>query len=233
MRNRILLLACLLAFSAVAAPALSWEVGAIGAGGLSFAYGPYIEAWAATVAELGASTLDTAGASTSQLFPEWSAGAYGELDFTEWIGVRLEPRWALLGLARRATTDAGVVFEQYGLRFSSVLIPVLARGYLAAGPGSVTATLGPFMGIVAGPIDVIERYSASTTTAALTTGGLFFGLSGGLGYIMGIGPGIASAELRADWAFSPIAAGTIGGDLYAVGVMLAVSYGVPITGESR
>jgi hypothetical protein len=233
MRNRILLLAGLLAFSTAMASALSWEVGAIGAGGLSFAYGPYVDAWALTVSELGSSSLDAAGTSTSQLFPEWSAGVYGEIDFTDWIGVRLEPRWTYLGFSRLAATDAGVVFEQYGLRFSSILIPVLARGYLAFGPGSFTAALGPFMGIVVGPIDVVERYSDSTTTTALTTGGVCFGLCGGLGYAVDIGPGRAAAELRADWAVSPIAATPLGGDLYAVGATLAVSYGIPIGGESK
>ncbi|MGA2977571.1 MAG: hypothetical protein ABSF77_19885 [Spirochaetia bacterium] len=232
--------ALLLIFFAAAVPlasGLTCEVGVIDSGGLAFAYGPYLDAKAGSLAEWGASSFSTPGTSQDALFPEWSlGGAYAEIDFLEWIGVRLEPRIAFLGAARQALTDAGVVFDQYGICFTSVLIPVLARGRLPLGPGFVTATAGPFLGIIAGAVYVVDRYAASSTTAALasvSSDSTFFGLSGGMGYALPLGPGVAGLELRADWVFTPIAAARLGNEMRALGTGLAVSYGVRLGGKPK
>ena len=222
--------------AATLASGFSFEVGAIGAGGLSFAKGSYLDEKAAVLAEWGLSSIGLAGSSRDAIFPGWSFGAYAEIDFLEWIGVRLEPRIVLFGAAREALTDAGIVFDQYGVYFSSMLIPVLARGRLPVGPGFFTATAGPFLGMVAGPVFVVDRYASSTTTAALTlasSDSTFFGLSGGLGYALPLGPGVASIELRAEGVFTPIATTQMGNGITALGTTLAASYGIRLAGGAR
>jgi hypothetical protein len=228
----------LILFAAAAAPAtgLGFEVGAIGAVGPAFAGGSYLDQKALLLSEWGATSFSSPGSTQVDLFPELSGGLYAEVDLLDWIGVRIEPRYAFFGASRRALTDAGVEFDHYGLYFSSVLVPILARGRLAIGPGHLMASAGPFLGLVVGPVSVADNYGTSSTMAAITVAfsdSAFWGISGGLGYSLPLGPGVSSVELRADWALSPIARAALGNEVTMVGITLAVSYGMRLGGVTQ
>jgi hypothetical protein len=234
MSRHLALLVILLAGAASIASGLTFEVGAMGSGGLTFSSGSWFDAKAAALAELGGSSLTTDGSSTVKLFPEYSGGAFAEVEFIPWLAARVEARYAFLGAARVALTEAGAAFDTYGLYFSSLLVPVTARGKLPVGPGKLTATAGPFIGIVLGDIVVVDTYADSSTSAGFpaASGDAFFaGLTGGIGYEMPLGPGIASIELRADWAFTSIGADRLAADVTAVGATLMAGYGIRIGGK--
>jgi hypothetical protein len=226
----MLLLAAAFALTASAASALSLEAGGIGGGGLSFASGTFPSNWTAAVVELGASAVTSAGTVSEELFPGFTAGLYAELLVTDWLGVRIEPRWASMGFSRLASTDAGIAYERFGASVSAVLIPALARGYIEAGPGRATATLGPFLGFVAGPVGIVERYTDASTNLSLSAGAAFFGVSGGGGYELALGPGTLSLEARADWAITTMATDALGGTLSALNVAIMAGYGITIGG---
>gem|GEM_PF-4705928 len=231
MPRRIVLFMTLFTAATSLASGLTYEVGVIGSAGLSFAYGSYLDDKAASLAEWGASSLGSRGSSQAELFPGWSLGVYAQIDLLDWLGVRLEPRLAFLGAAREALTDRGAVFDQYGIDFYSVLIPVLACGRFPFGPGFLTATVGPFLGIVTGNVTIMDRYASSTTRATLSpdlTDSLYLGLSGGAGYALPLGPGVAAVEIRADWALTSIAKTKLGSEMTALGTTLAVSYGIQL-----
>jgi len=233
MYKRILIPVVLMTMAAAMVPALELEVGVIGGGGMSLAYGDFITTWADTVAGYELTDSTATGSSTTQVFPEWSAGIYGQMDFFDWLGGRLEPRWAYLGFARLAQNDAGTAFEQYGAGLSCLLIPILARGSLSVGPGAFSASLGPFLGFTLGGVSVVERYSDGASTATTLPGQAFFGISGGVGYALPIGPGFLSLEARADWAFTSILDPDTYGSLDAVGVTLMAGYGITLEGLSE
>jgi len=231
-------MAVLLAAVSVSAPCIGFEVGVIGGGGLSFVFGSYLESKAAMLAETGSTTPGSLGRSLTTLYPGGSAGIYGEADFTSWLGLRLEPRFSFMGASRLALTDAGNAFCRYGVSFSSLIVPLLIRGKLRLGPGSITATAGPFYGVIVGNITVVDRYVSTTTTATLVPGIAqvqFLGVSAGAGYSLPVGPGVAALELRADCAITPATGqdGDVGAEMFPLGVGLAASYGIRLGGGAK
>ena len=202
------------------------ETGVTGGGGLALAYGSFFDNKAAALTELGAASSTTLGSSQAQLFPGWTAGLYAQTDLLSWLALRLEIAFESTGASRTALTSGGSPFDQYGLSFASVNIPVLAVARFGLGPGHLFAALGPFFGIVAGPVTVVDRYASATTTAVVTPAFAhiwLLGLSGGIGYSFGLGPGIAGIELRSDWSILPVTAA--GDGVNPIGIHLVVSYG--------
>jgi hypothetical protein len=228
----------LLAFIALPIHGVTVELGITGGGGLSFSYGSSLDSKAAALAELGAATLSVVGSSQNQLFPGWAAGAFAQMDLLSWFSLSLEVLIESAGVERIAVTSGGVPFDQYGLYFASVDIPLRARARTTLGPGQLFAAIGPFLGFVAGSITIVDRYASSTTVAVITpdiSHVFFFGLSGGIGYSLRLGPGIAGIELRSDWAIVPVtaASGQAGGDINPIGVDLVVSYGILLGTPAR
>jgi hypothetical protein len=230
MRKRFLIPIVMMTMTTTMVSALEIEVGAIGGGGLSFGYGDFITTWGDAVAGYNLTDSTATGSSTVQLFPEWSAGVYGQVGILQGFSVRLEPRWAYLGFARLARNDAGTTFEQYGAELSCLLIPILARGSLPVGPGDITASVGPFVGFALGGVNAVEMYSNGASTTGTLGGQAFLGISGGAGYTLPLGPGFLSLEARADWAFTSILDPDTCGNLDAAGVTLMVGYGIKLEG---
>jgi hypothetical protein len=217
---------------------LTVEVGAIAGGGLALMYGSFLDSRAADLAQMGAASPGTLGSSQTTLFPGWTLGAYAQTDVLAWLSLRLEAYFESAGAERIALTSGGAPFDQYGVSFASVNIPFRAIAHTALGPGQLFGGIGPFLGILAGSISIVDRYLSSTTTAAISpdiSHVFFFGVSGGIGYSMLLGPGRAGLELRTDWSILPVTAGAAlpGGNLNPIGVQLVASYGMQIGDHGR
>jgi hypothetical protein len=232
LRHAATFFGCCLFFVCIVLPihGVTVELGLTGGGGLAFAYGSFLDSKTSALAELGAASFTTVGSSQAHLFPGWTAGVYGQIDLLSWLALRLEVVFESAGAERLALTSGGAPFDHYGLSFASVHIPVHALARTAIGPGQLYALLGPFLGIVAGSITVVDRYATATTTAVITpdiSQVFFFGLSGGIGYAIGLGPGRAGIELRSDWSILPVSAGSgqSGGNLNPISLNIVVSYG--------
>jgi hypothetical protein len=228
----------LLLCAAVPIHGLTVELGVTGGGGLALMYGSYLDSRAADLAEIGAASPGSPGSSQARLFPGWTLGVYAQTDVLSWLSLRLETYFESAGAERIAVTSGGAPFDQYGVSFASVNIPFRALAHTPLGPGQLFGGLGPFLGIVAGSITVVDRYSTSTTTAVISpdiSHVFFFGLSGGIGYSMLLGPGRAGIELRSDWSILPVTAGSgsPGGNLNPVGLQLVASYGIQIGDSGR
>lgn len=232
------LMAVLLTAAAVSGPCIGFEVGVIGGGDYSFVFGSSLATKAATLAETGSTTPGSLGRSLTMLFPGGSLGIYGEAGFTSWLSLRLEPRFSFMGASRLALTDAGAPFCRYGVSFTGLIVPLLVRGKLRLGPGSLSATAGPFYGVIVGDITVVDTYASATTTATLVPDIAqvqFLGVSAGAGYSLPVGPGVAALELRADCAITPAAGqdGDMGAEMFPLGVGLAASFGIRLGGGAK
>jgi hypothetical protein len=232
--------AALLALLCAAAPsqAVSLELGITGGGGLALAYGSYLDSKAEAVAELGASQLTALGSSETRPFPGWTLGLYAQVDLLSWLALQMEVSYESAGALRVAMTRGGSPFDQYGISFASVTIPVRARAALPLGPGLITGALGPFVGIVAGDVSIVDRYSSATTTATITpdlSGRFFLGVQGGIGYSLPLGPGVAGIEIRSAVSFLPMSINgrSSDGDFNPVGLRLLVSYGIRLKEGAR
>jgi hypothetical protein len=228
-----LIIAGFLFLAAATMFAMDLEVGAIGGGGLVFASGSLMDSKASQLAELGAASLSTAGSSTAALFPGWSAGGYAEMGFSQWFAVRVEAHLSFQGASRLALTDTGLPLDRYGIYFFSAVLPVLARGQLPLWGGDATLSAGPFLGVVTGPVSLVDRYAGSTLTASVSQSffkGIYMGLAGGLGYSHAVGPGNLSVEARAEWCLTSATAqdGELGGTAYPLSVSMVVGYGFHI-----
>ncbi len=229
----LLLLLC----GAFPAGALKVEIGVTGGGGLALMYGSFLDAKADTVAQLGSASPGVMGSSQFQLFPGWVGGLYAEIDVLRWLALRLDIWYESAGAARVGLTSGGAPFDEYGVYFPSVDIPLRARARLGLGPGTLSGSLGPYLGILAGPLTIVDRYSSATTTVVVNPDiphAFFFGLVGGVGYSLRLGPGTVMIELRADWAILPVTAtGQAGGNLNPIGLDLVAGYGIQIGEASR
>ena len=239
MRKAAVLTALALALVAVApASAAGWLLGAIGGGGLDTALGTYFDSKASQLAALGSSSLTSPGSIRALAFGGWTAGLFAETDLLSWLSLRVEPRVAALGAARLALTSSGASLDRYGASLAAVLVPVMLRGRLSAGPGSIVASLGPLAGIVLGWITLSDQYATMATTTTITPGILdrfFAGGSAGLGYSLPLGPGVGFLEARADMAFTSAArnAGSAGAQILPVAFTVVASYGLRLGGGGK
>jgi hypothetical protein len=228
-KSALAVLFLVFSLSAVPVSALQLEVGAIAGGGLCFTFGSYLDAKAAYLAEQGASG-PTPGTIRYNLFPGLSAGAYGEMALLRWLDLRLELRASYLGASRLALTAGGLPLDAYGAGLYALMLPVLVRASFPLGPGSITADLGPFYGLVVGDVHVQDVYATTSTSAVIPLSfaqSSMFGVSGGVGYKLGLGPGTASVELRADWTIFPVKldGGLGSGDLSPLNALIVFGYG--------
>ncbi len=237
MAKKIALSVMVLLFAAAYSFALEWEFGGILGGGFDAGspLGTYFDAKSAQLAELGSTTPGSLGTSRAAFFPSFTVGGYAELGLFDWLGLRFEPRVSILGSSFIALTDAGAAFDRYSAYFFGLLLPVYARGSLKLGPGSATVSAGGFYGIALGSVALSDKYVSSMTTAWIPLEAReieFIGMSGGVGYSLPLGPGIATAEARIDWALTPVpfTTGSQDGELHPLGVTLAVGYGFRIGG---
>jgi hypothetical protein len=212
---------------------LAWELGVIGGGGPCFSYGSYLDSRQAMLAEVGSSTPGKLGSSTKLLFPGWTLGGYAEADLFDWLAIRTEPRISFMGKSSAALTDTGDNFDNYGFYFYGISLPLLTRFKIPLGPGRVCLTAGPFMAVTASGLILVDRYASSTTTVSISSA-FFFGLTGGAGYALAIGPGVCALEARVDWALTSAADSvSLGGDVFPLGVYMMLSYGFPIGGRGK
>jgi hypothetical protein len=230
------LAALVLAGAAFPVHGTSIELGVSGGGGLALMYGSFLDSRTESLAEIGAASPSAPGSSQAGLFPGWTAGVYGQVDVLKWLAIRFEALYESAGAERVAMTSAGAPFDQWGVYFASVSIPVRGVAHFALGPGEFQGTLGPFLGIVAGPITVVDRYTSAETAAVITPDfahAFFFGLVGGIGYSMRLGPGRAGLEIRSDWSILPVTVGGAQGIVNPIGLELVGSYGIQIGGSAR
>jgi len=230
------ILLIVLACSALPAASLSVELGVTGGGGMALMYGSLMDSKAQSISLLGSTGPGALGYSQFLFFPGWTAGAYAVTGILPWLALRLDAWYESEGAARTGFTNGGSPFDIYGVYFASVEIPLRAIAHFPLGPGAIWGSLGPYLGILASNVTLVDRYSSTTTTVVVTPDlahVLFFGLAGGAAYSMRIGPGVATLEIRADWAILPVtAAGQAGGNLNPIGLVLVAGYGFQL-GASR
>jgi hypothetical protein len=239
-------LLCTLLAAGSQAFGIGFTLGATTSLGQGFAYGSFLDGKTASVAEYGATTLGTPGTVRPDFFAAWSLGAFAEIELLDWLGLRVEPRFAFLGASyvastaapAAATPAAGVPFDLYGTYFGSILLPVLAHVRFSLGPGRITATAGPILGFTVGGISMVDRYAASTTTATFPYAAMQpvqFSICAGAGYEMALGPGVAALEVRTDIMLTSAtsATGPVGGEIMTVPVYLAASYGFRLGGATQ
>jgi hypothetical protein len=182
---------------------------------------------------VGSGTPGKLGSSKREAFPGWSVGGYAEAGLLDWLAIRAEPRVSFMGASSVALTDGGDPFDHYGIYAYSVSLPLLARFKIALGPGFMCLSAGPFLAVTAGGLTIVDRYASSTTTASIAPA-FFFGLAGGVGYSLALGPGICALEARTDWALTSVAAkDLLGGEIFPVGLIIMLSYGFPIGGGRK
>jgi len=212
--------------------AMAVELGVTGGGGMALMYGSMLDEKAETVSLLGSSGPGAMGYSQFVFFPGWTAGVYAETPLLGWLALRVEAWYESSGAARTGFTSGGSAFDVYGVYFSSVEIPIGVRAHFPMGPGEISAILGPYLGIIAGDVTLVDRSATTSTTAVITPDlahRFFFGLAGGAAWSFRIGPGRATLELRADWAIlSANASGDSGGNLNPIGLSLVAGYGVQL-----
>jgi hypothetical protein len=231
--RRVPLLLLLLMLAPAHGHALSWELGVLGGAGISLTSGSFLDSKEATLAEVGSSTPGKLGSSKRDLFPGWTAGGYVEAGILDWFGLRAELRASFMGASGLALTDTGDPFDRYGYYFYDISLLVLARFKVACGPGFFCFSAGPFLALTIGGLTILDRYASSTTTATVDSA-FFFGLAGGVGYAMALGPGICALEARADWAITSAAANDkLGGDIFPLGLNIVLSYGFPLGGGGK
>ncbi len=229
MKSAIVTVLLLASSLPVPAGAIPVELGAMVGAGPCFTFGSYLDAKAATLADLG-TVSGVPGTSVYRLFPGMVAGGYGQIGLLRWLDLRVELRLSYLGASRLALNGAGQAFDAYGAGLYALMLPILGQVSFALGPGRATLTLGPYYGLVLGGVRIQDTYAATTTDAqvSLTFGqASMLGISGGAGYRFRLGGGIASAELRADWTLLPVRLDTgLGlGDLAPLNIALVLGYG--------
>ena len=233
MKHTCSLLLFFIAFFPTHGYPLTWELGAVGGGGLCLSYGSYLDSKEAMLAELGSATPGKLGSTKRELFPGWSVGGYAEAGLLDWFAIRAEPRVSFMGASRLALTDGGAPFDHYGFYFYSVSLPILARFKIALGPGFMCLSAGPFLAVTAGGLTIVDTYASSTTTVSIAPA-FFFGLAGGVGYTLALGPGICALEARADWALTSVAPKyRLGGEVFPAGLNVMLSYGLPVGGGRK
>lgn len=233
---RLILLLALLGAAVLPLAGLSVEVGVTGGGGMALMYGSLMDDKTQTVALLGSASAGSLGYSQFLFFPAWTVGLYGEMPIIDWLSLRLDAWYETAGAARTGYMSTGSPFDVYGAYFASVDIPLRARVHFPLGPGTISGTLGPYLGIIAGDVSLVDRFSSATSSVAVTPDlahRFFFGIVGGPAYSMRLGPGIATVEIRADWAIlSANASGQQGGDLNPIDLTLVAGYGIQL-GDRR
>ena len=229
MKRLIASIALLFALTAASATGLPVEVGALGGGGLCFTFGTWLDARANALADQTAVGA-TQGTSQANLFPGFSTGAYGQVGLLDWLDVRMEARVSYLGASRLALTPAALPFDAYGIGFYALVVPVLARACWGLGPGRIIADAGPFYGIIVGGVMASDAYTGVTTSALVSVDashGSMVGLTGGVGYELGLGPGVLSVEARADGVLVPASLVTAlaAGGIAPLNAVVIVGYG--------
>jgi hypothetical protein len=227
----------LLSVCAGLASALSWELGSILGGGLETGSmaGGYFEAKEASLIALWTTGPGEPGTVRPDVLPSLTAGGYAELILLDWLSFRAEPRASLMGAAAMAYTGTGAAVDRFGAFFYGLLLPLYVRGRLVLGPGTLTVSAGGFGGMVISNAGLGDTYASTSTLYWVEFSHglpLLYGASGGLGYSLPLGPGIASIELRADWTLSPVrfTVSSAEGELNPLEVSLCVGYGMGIGG---
>ena len=214
----------------LAAQGFPLELGVTAGGGMALMYGSMLDEKAETVSLLGSSGPGSLGYSRFMFFAGWTVGLYAETPLLAWLALRMEAWYEANGAARTGYTNGGSPFDVYGVYFPGVEVPIGVRAHVRLGPGEISGLLAPYLGIIAGDVTVVDRFSGSTATAVVTPDfahRFFLGLAGGGAYSLALGPGTVMIEIRADWAIlSANASGNAGGNLNPVGLGLVAGYGL-------
>jgi hypothetical protein len=185
---------------------LSWGLRA-GAGG-SCLYGGWVDNLRAELVDLGAATV------TARPYVSWRLGGWVAMPVLPFLAVRAEPSLGLVGGALLASDGYDLLAGAWALDLS---LPVLATttvalpvGELVLGAGLLTAVAVPVMQTWNDGIVWYDERLAMVLTR--------FGVAGGLGYVLPLGPGAITFDLRVLASFLSIAGPPIDGMLDAVSV---------------
>jgi hypothetical protein len=204
----------LLAASAPGLPALdlSWGLRA-GAGG-SLLYGGYADDLRAGLADLGAATV------TARPGFSWRLGGWVEMPASDRLSIRVEPALGVVGGAFLASDGYDLLAGVWALQLA---LPVLVTTRIAVPVGEIVLGAG-LLAAIAVPVmqtwnDGILWYEDRLTLVLGSAGA-----AAGLGYVLPLGPGSITFDLRVLASFLSFAAPSIGGMLDAVSVELTAGW---------
>ena len=138
--------------------------------------------------------LEALGAASVVPWPyvSWCVGGWVEIPVSLSLSVRVEPLFGPAGGALLASDGYGMLVGVSGLELA---VPVLAAAHIRLPVGKVVLGAGIY---VAGVLSVREVRNDGTirSEGELAAALLDLGLAGGAGYVLPVGPGAITADLR-------------------------------------
>jgi hypothetical protein len=185
----------------------------LGAGG-SILYGGYAEDVRAELEYLGAATVH------NRLYPSWRLGGWVEFPVLPSFSVRVEPVLGPVGGALLASDGYDLLVGVTGLELA---VPVLAATRIALPVGELVLGAGVY---VAAAVSVREVRNdgviRSEGEIAAVLGDV--GLAGGAGYVLPIGPGAITADLRVLGSLFSVASPSLPAALHNLSIELTAGW---------
>jgi hypothetical protein len=185
LKSRIVALVLALA-AATVAPCLELTGGVHAGAGGSLFYGGWVHDERDELYGLGATTV------TDRIYLSWRAGGWIEIPVLERLSIRVEPSLGPVGGALLASDGYDMLV---GVTAIELTVPVLAVTRIGMPVGEIVLGAGIFLG---GAISVrqIQNDGAIRSEGELASVLGCAGLAGGAGYVVPIGPGAITADLR-------------------------------------
>jgi len=185
----------------------------IGAGG-SLVYGGWVDGLRDELYGLGAGVVE------DQAYFSWRLGGWIEFPLLDRLSVRLEPCLAMVGGALLASDGYDLLAGVWAVELE---LPVLAVTRLALPTGSIVLGAGPLIAVA---VPVLQTWNNGVVwyedRLAWVLAG--FGVAGGVGYELPVGPGTIVLDLRVLAPLLSTAAPSIDGTLNAASLELSAGW---------
>jgi len=195
-------------------PALELSGGVrLGAGG-SLLYGGYADDVRAELESLGAAVV------RNRLYPSWRLGGWIEVPLLAFLSVRVEPCLGPVGGALLASDGYDLLVGVTGLELA---VPALAATRIRLPAGELVLGAGVY---VAGAVSVREVRNDGVIRSEGEIAAVFgdIGLAGGAGYVLPIGPGAITADLRVLGSLFSIASPLLPSPLHNLSIELTAGW---------
>jgi hypothetical protein len=192
-------------------------VGLRGGAGAGLLYGGLAGDLRAELEYLGASTVMT------RLYPSWRLGGWVETPLLPWLSLRVEPSLGPVGGALLASDGYDLLVGVTAIEFA---VPVLATTRVRLPFGSLVLGAGPYL---AGALSVREVRNDGTIRLegelASVLGDL--GLAGGVGYVLPVGAGAVTVDLRVLGSLFSISSPALDAPLHNLSIELTAGWALP------
>jgi hypothetical protein len=204
----------LLVAAAATAPCLELRGGVQAGAGGSLLYGTWVDGVRDELVGLGAGTV------TDQEFYSWRLGGWVEFPLANHFSIRMEPGLGLVGGALLASDGYDLLTGAWALELA---LPVLATARIALPVGEIVLVAGLLTAVA---LPVMRTWNDGTVwyDDKLTIVLASFGVTGGLGYTLPVGPGAVTFDLRVLAGLLSVALPSIDGMLNAMSVELTAGW---------